>query len=118
MARYEHLPIYKASMDLAVFMENGVRNMSRYNKYTIGVELRKRTLSALSLVVRANSVMDSKILVLEELRIVLEELRQLLFLAKETKALSSFQFYKDSMSKLENLSKQNEGWLKSQRKSK
>jgi hypothetical protein len=31
---------------------------------------------------------------------------------------ASFQFYKDSMSKLENLSRQNEGWLKSQRKSK
>jgi hypothetical protein len=96
MARYEHLPIYKASMDLAVYMENGVKNMSRYNKYAIGAELRKRTLSALSLVVRANSVLDSKILVLEELRIVLEELRQLLFLAKETKALVSFQFYKTS----------------------
>ncbi len=118
MARYEHLPIYKASMDLAVFMESGVKNMSRYNKYAIGTELRKRTLSALSLVVRANSVLDSKVLVLEELRIILEELRQLLFLAKETKALASFQFYKDSMSKLENLSRQNEGWLKSQRKSK
>lgn len=118
MARYEHLPIYKASMDLAVFMESGVKNMSRYNKYAIGTELRKRTLSALSLVVRANSTLDSKVLVLEELRIILEELRQLLFLAKETKALASFQFYKDCMSKLENLSRQNEGWLKSQRKSK
>ncbi len=105
-------------MDLAVYMEEGVRNMSRYNKYAIGSELRKRTISALSLVVRANSILDSKIPVLEELRIVLEELRQLLFLAKETKALASFQFYKDCMSKLENLSKQNEGWLKSQRKSK
>jgi hypothetical protein len=118
MARYEHLPIYKVSMDLAVLIENGARNMSRYNKYAIGTELRIRSLKGLSLVVRANSIYDSKIPVLEELRVVLEELRQLLFLAKETKALASFQFYKECMSKVENLSKQNEGWLKSQRKSK
>jgi hypothetical protein len=87
MARYEHLPIYKSAMDLAVFMETQVRNMSRYNKYTVGAELRKRTLSALSFVVRANSAYE-KVEPLTELRIVLEELRQLLFLGKETKALA------------------------------
>ena len=30
MARYEHLPIYKSAMDLALEMEKTVRNMSRY----------------------------------------------------------------------------------------
>jgi len=97
-------------------MENQVRHMSRYNKYTVGAELRKRTLAALSYVVRANSVYE-KIEPLSELRIVLEELRQLLFLGKETKALASFNMYKESMERLENLSRQNEGWLKSQKKS-
>jgi len=33
MARYEHLPIYKA-MDLTVYLEKIVRNFSRYHKYT------------------------------------------------------------------------------------
>lgn len=114
MARYEHLPIYRAAMDMAVFMEGQVRNMSRYNKYTIGTELRKRTLCALSLVVRANSTRE-KIPVLEELRITLEETRQLLFLAKETRALVSFALYKESMERLERFARQNEGWLKSRR---
>jgi hypothetical protein len=114
MARYEHLPIYKAAMDMAVFMENQVRNMSRYNKYAIGAELRKRALGALSFVVRANSTFN-KIEPLTELRVILEEMRQLLFLGKETKALASFNMYKESMERLENLSRQNEGWLKSQK---
>lgn len=54
MAKYEHLPIYKTAMDLAVHMETQVKNMSRYNKYALGAELRKRTINILSLVVRVN----------------------------------------------------------------
>jgi len=34
MARYEHLPIYKSAMDLALEMEKTVRNMSRYDYKT------------------------------------------------------------------------------------
>lgn len=45
MARYEHLSIYKSALDMAVFMEKEVHKMSRYNKYSIGAELRKRTLN-------------------------------------------------------------------------
>lgn len=114
MARYEHLPIYKSALDMAVFMEKEVHKMSRYNKYSIGAELRKRTLNAMSLVVRANSTYK-KADVLIELRITLEELRQLMFLSKETKALASFNSYKEGMGRLENLARQNEGWLKSQK---
>jgi hypothetical protein len=35
MARYEHLPIYKTAMDLAVYLEQIVRNFSRHHKYTL-----------------------------------------------------------------------------------
>jgi len=34
MARYEHLPIYKKAMDLAVYLEKIVRGFSRYHKYS------------------------------------------------------------------------------------
>ena len=40
MAQYEHLPIYKKAMDLTIYFEKIVRNFSRYNKYTLGSELR------------------------------------------------------------------------------
>ena len=117
MARYEHLPIYKGAMNLAIFLEINVKNMSRYHKYTIGSELRNKALRALSLVVRANSIFgENRKNVLVELRIVLEEMRQIFFLAKETKALHSFNVYREGMEKLESLSRQNEGWLKSIKK--
>ena len=40
MARYEHLPIYKAALDVAVGFENLLVGFSRYHKYTLGSELR------------------------------------------------------------------------------
>jgi hypothetical protein len=40
VARYEHLPIYKAALDAAVHFEKVVAGFSRYHKYTLGSELR------------------------------------------------------------------------------
>ena len=42
MARYEHLPIYKAALDMTVHFEKLVAGFSRYHKYTLGTELRER----------------------------------------------------------------------------
>lgn len=36
MARYDHLPIYRAAFDLAVHLEQIVRHFDRYHKYTLG----------------------------------------------------------------------------------
>ena len=41
MARYEHLPIYKAALELTVHFEKVVAGFSRYHKYTLGTELRE-----------------------------------------------------------------------------
>lgn len=41
MAHYRHLPIWKAALDLAVLLEHAVRRFSRYNKYTLGADLRQ-----------------------------------------------------------------------------
>jgi len=35
MARYEHLPIYKAALDMTVHFEGLVAGFWRYNKYTL-----------------------------------------------------------------------------------
>ena len=47
MARYEHLPIYKAALDLAVHFEKLVAGFSRYHKYTLGTELREASRAVL-----------------------------------------------------------------------
>ena len=39
MAQAEHLPIYKVSYDLCLYIEQVVRGFSRYHKYTLGTDL-------------------------------------------------------------------------------
>ncbi len=41
MACYEHVPIYKTTMDLTVYLEQVVRNFSRDYTYTLGSDLRQ-----------------------------------------------------------------------------
>ena len=41
MACYEHLPIYKAALDMTVHFERLVAGFSRYHKYTLGTEMRE-----------------------------------------------------------------------------
>ena len=39
---YTNLPIFKQSLDLNVYIEEAVRNFSRFHKYGIGNELRQK----------------------------------------------------------------------------
>ncbi len=58
MARYEHLPIYKQAMDVAVHFEKVAAGFSRYHKYTLGTELRNASREIVSLIIQANSSHD------------------------------------------------------------
>jgi len=55
MARYEHLPIFKTAMDLTIYLEQVVRNFSRYHKYTLGSDLRQQSRELVTVIIRANS---------------------------------------------------------------
>jgi len=55
MARYEHLPIYKAALDMTVHLKGLVAGFSRYHKYTLGTELRESSRAVLQQVLRANN---------------------------------------------------------------
>jgi hypothetical protein len=48
MARYEHLPIYKKALDVAVHFEKVVAGFSRYHKYTLGSELHNQSWAVVS----------------------------------------------------------------------
>lgn len=58
VARYEHLPIYKAALDVALHFERVVAGFSRYHKYTLGTELRALSREVVGLIVKANSSRD------------------------------------------------------------
>lgn len=92
MARYEHLPIYKKAMDLTIYFEKIVRNFSRYHKYTLGTELRQKSLEIVGLIIKANSTVERLPLLLE-LREKLEGLQVLLRICKEVRAFNSFNSY-------------------------
>ncbi len=112
MARYEHLAIYKAAMDLTIYIEQVVRNFSRYHKYTLGSNLRQQSRELVTLIIRANSQQE-KLPVLYDLRERLEAFQVLLRIGKEVWAFQRFNSYAHAAELVVALSRQNEGWIKS-----
>jgi hypothetical protein len=115
MAKYENLPIFKVATQFVLIMEREVLKMKKNNRYGLGEDLRKRASLLLSLVIRA-SFQAEKATLLLGLRVHIEEEKQFIQIAKDLGALSSFGAYQELMLKLEEIAKQNEGWLKSQKK--
>jgi hypothetical protein len=115
MAHTEHLPIYKRAYDLCLYFEQVVRNFSRYHKYSLGQDLRDGARRILKLVVRANARPD-KAPVLLELREEVEQLKVVLRLCQDVKAFSNFNSFEQAVTLVVDIAKQNEGWLKSQRR--
>ncbi len=116
MARYEHLPIYKKSMELAVYLQTVVKNFSRYNKYSVGEELRELSRKTLRLIIQANSSI-TRVHVLAELVDTCEMLKTTIVFAKEVKAFSGFNSFQHASGLAVVLCKQSQGWLQSSKKS-
>ena len=116
MAAYEHLPIFKKAMDLCVFMEKAVAHFPRYHKYTLGSELRGMCHTSLGMIVQANSSRDRKPILLD-LRIVLEQIKIHLMVAREVNAFQARNAFAQSVNLVVDISRQNEGWIKSVTKS-
>ena len=125
MSRYEHLPIYKAALDLTVHFEQVVAGFSRYHKYTLGTELREGSRRVLLQVLKANNAAtapgrQAELLALREriealtmtLRERIEALTMTLRVAKEVKAFKSFAGYLHAIEQVGSVARQNEDWFK------
>ena len=77
MARYDHLPIFRAAYDLTVHNEKIVRNFGRYHKVTLGTGLRNRSRAILQRIIRRNNPRDDRAARLLELRQEIESLKVL-----------------------------------------
>jgi len=111
MARYDHLPIYRAAFDLAVHIEKIVRHFSRYHKYSLGTELRESSRRILERIIEANNSHNREPILLK-LREDLEKLKVLVRLCHESGGFASTRAYLYVSEQVVNLAKQNEGWLR------
>ena len=60
MAKYDELPVYKASYDLLLEIFRFTKEFNREFKYTVGESLKKETLELITLIYRANSVKEKR----------------------------------------------------------
>jgi hypothetical protein len=108
--QYDNLPIYKSALDLCVYLETIVKSFEKYEKYTIGEDLRKYSKDILFLVHKANIRLDKKEY-LELLRDKCEELKMLLQLCKELKAFKSFKQFEVSSKMAVDIARQSQAWF-------
>jgi hypothetical protein len=111
MARYEHLPIYRSAMKLAVHLENTVRGFPRYVKYTLGSEMRSLSQRIVGLVIVANEQKDKRVTLLE-LRQLVEQLLVQARICQETNGFRNFTSFTATIELAGQVARQNEGWLK------
>lgn len=114
MAHYEHLPIYREAMRLAVHLENVVRGFARYHKYTLGSEMRSGAHEIVALIIKANSAAD-RAPVLLELRDAVERVKITARICQEVKGFKTFAAFTTTVEGLVLIARQNEGWLKNTR---
>jgi len=110
VAKYDELPVYKASYDLLVEIFQFTKGFNREFKYTIGESLKKETLELIILIYRANSRKD-RFQVLQEARERIEVIRLFIRLLKDLKQINLKKFVLINK-QVENVSKQLTGWQK------
>ena len=106
----ENLPIFKSAIALAVYMEKIVKGFEKYNKYTIGVDLRQKSKNILCLINRANLSTEKKEAI-TNLRDGCEDMKMLIQLSKELEAFKSFKQFEYSSMLVVGVCKQAQGWL-------
>ncbi len=110
MAKYDELPVYKASYDLLLEIFKFTKNFTKEYKYTIGESLKKETVELITLIYRANSKKE-KFNTLQVAREHIEVIRLFIRLMKDLKQISLKKFVQVNK-QVENVSKQLTGWQK------
>jgi hypothetical protein len=108
MARYEHLPVYKATYDLNLYFFKLSQNFPKDFKYGLGMEVRSLLTELLDLIIITNST-KNKCPVIEKAILTLERLKFKARLLHDLKVirLKSYEFFFVSLT---DLSKQLSKW--------
>ena len=81
MAKYDELPVYKASYDMLLEIFLFTKNFNKEFKYTVGESLKKETTELITLIFRANSKRD-KMDIIQDARERIEVIRLYIRLMK------------------------------------
>jgi hypothetical protein len=84
MAKYDELPVYKASYDLLLAIFQFTKEFGKEYKYTVGESLKKETIDLLTLIYRANSS-QQKNEIIQKAREQIEVIRLFIRLMKDLK---------------------------------
>lgn len=114
MAKYDELPVSKATYDLLLRIYMVSQHWSRDIRYTLGEELKKEVIEILQLIYQANAS-KKKVAFLSSCRVKLIKVRLQIRVAKDLKQLHLNQ-YGLLAEMQENISKQLSGWEKSERR--
>ena len=113
MAKYNHLKIFKESIDLTVYIEDIVKNFSKYHKYTVGTRLRNISYDITVIIVKINSrKKEDRQEMMRELIDKVEEMKVNLFISRELKAFNSPKSFFYASEKITNIGRQSAGWYK------
>ena len=110
MVIYENLAIYKSSFDLCVYFEKTVKNFDKGHKFAIGADLKNKSRQIAMQVIRANSSL-TKTEDIQELIILIEELKLITRLCQETNGFSNKNSYGYISKLLTNITSQANNWL-------
>ena len=113
MALFYELPVYKATYDLLLGIFKFTKDFSKEYKYTVGKSLKKETIELLTLIYRANTKYQ-KTDVLQTAREQIEVIRLLIRVMKDMHQINIKKFVQINQI-VENVSKQLNGWQKSQK---
>ena len=108
--RYDNFPIYRSSMNLCVYIETIVKGFDKYQKYTIGEDLRTYSKELLFMIHRVN-ISHEKKEGLQNLTNKCEDLKMLIYLSKELKAFKSFKQFENISKQTVDVCKQSQSWL-------
>lgn len=112
MALYTDLPIYHKTYELLSLIVASIKHFPRDLKFSLGDRLRNECVDLVVFIYKANSNRN-KVPHLQEILDRIQVIQLLTRLAKDLQCLSIKKFSEISMS-IQSLSKQTNGWLKSQ----
>jgi len=106
----KNFPIWRDAQHLMVAVEHGVRQFSRYHKYTLGTELRQMAMQVLSNTTHAINQKERRQQWVNRLVLVIEELKLKIQIGKTLNAFASFSVFEKLAKLAVGIAKQATAW--------